>query len=83
MSGRNPTLNPEWAERKRARREEEEACTAGQGGLILTIAPKEEASAVLGTNLMDFSRLAEAADAGMAQSHREAETAERFWTARS
>ena len=49
------------------------------GGEIVTIGPDEEASSVMGLNLMDGSRLLEAAEAGLRQGKSEADSLREFW----
>ena len=45
----------------------------------MTIIPDEESQAVFGTNLMDFSRRGEIADAGLRQGKLEAARLRDFW----
>ncbi|HEX5267360.1 MAG TPA: patatin-like phospholipase family protein [Acidimicrobiales bacterium] len=72
MAATRAGVNPEWAERlSRARDQELEAIRAA-GGEITTVAPDQEAASVLGVNLMDGSRLLEAAEEGIRQGKAEA-----------
>ncbi|HZU73958.1 MAG TPA: patatin-like phospholipase family protein [Acidimicrobiales bacterium] len=81
MAGnRRPAMGAEWAERMRQTREAELAAIQSAGGKIETIAPDDEAAEVLGINLMDGSRLLEAAEAGARQGKREADRLRSFWT---
>jgi NTE family protein len=79
--GARPGMSPEWAERMRQAREAELSAITSAGGTIETIAPDSETAAVLGLNLMDGSRLLEAAEAGIRQAKREADRLRDFWTA--
>ncbi|HEX2849982.1 MAG TPA: patatin-like phospholipase family protein [Acidimicrobiales bacterium] len=81
MSGaRTTAMDEAWAERLRATREAELDAIRSAGGSIETIAPDDDAAAVLGINLMDGSRLLEAAEAGLRQGKREADRLRDFWT---
>ena len=81
MSGARTTINPAWAERMRQAREAELEAITSAGGQVETIAPDDDAAAVLGLNLMDGSRLLEAAEAGLRQGKREADRLSTFWAA--
>lgn len=74
-------MNPAWTERLRAAREAELAEIRAGGGTIETIAPDDDAAEVIGINLMDGSRLLEAAEAGVRQGKREADRLSEFWSA--
>ena len=78
MTGNRAAINPEWAERMLRSREQELEAIHSAGGQIATIAPDEDAAAVLGVNLMDGSRLLEAAEAGIRQGKAEADRVRDF-----
>jgi NTE family protein len=78
---RSPGINPAWGERMRRANEAELDTIRASGGAIETVGPDEEASSELGVNLMDGSRLLEAAEAGLAQAKREADRLRDFWVA--
>ncbi|HEV2369920.1 MAG TPA: patatin-like phospholipase family protein, partial [Acidimicrobiales bacterium] len=61
MTGTRPGIDPAWADRMRRAREKELEEIRAAGGEIATIAPDAESSSALGVNLMDGSRLLEAA----------------------
>lgn len=61
------------------RMERERAAIADAGGRSELIAPDEASRAVFGGNLMNASRRAEIAEAGIAQGRREAERLFNFW----
>ena len=67
-------------ERMRKAREAETAAITAAGGTIETIGPDAEAAATMGVNLMDGSRLLEAAEAGVRQGKREADRIRDFWS---
>ena len=81
MTGARPAINPEWAERMRQARDAELAAITDAGGTVETIGPDDEAASVLGVNLMDGSRLLDAAEAGLRQGKLEADRLRDFWTA--
>jgi NTE family protein len=76
---RAATAFPAMAERAKKRMEEELAAITSKGGEVKMIAPDEESQAAFGTNLMDFSRRGEIADAGLRQGKLEAAGLRDFW----
>ena len=82
MTGaRTAGMDPAWAERLRKARDSELDAIRAAGGVVDTVGPDEEAAAVLGVNLMDGSRLLEAAEAGLRQGKREADRLRDCWAA--
>ena len=82
MTGaRTAGMDPAWAERLRKARDSELDAIRTAGGVVDTVGPDEEAAAVLGVNLMDGSRLLEAAEAGLRQGEREADRLRDCWAA--
>jgi NTE family protein len=76
---RAATAFPAMAERARKRMDEELAAITSKGGQVKMIVPDEESQAAFGTNLMDFSRRGEIADAGLRQGKLEAAGLRDFW----
>lgn len=76
---RAATAFPALAERAKKRMDEELSAITSKGGQVRTIIPDEESAAVFGTNLMDFSRRGEIADAGLRQGKLEAANLRDFW----
>ncbi len=68
-------------ERYRRRMEHELAVLADAGGTIEVLAPDDEATEVLGANLMDPSRALAAAETGIRQGRDAAEILSDFWVA--
>jgi NTE family protein len=79
MTGDRTAMNPAWAERMRVAREAELDAIRSAGGEIVTIGPDGEAAAAMGVNLMDGSRLLDAAEAGLRQGKSEADHLRDFW----
>jgi NTE family protein len=76
---RAATAFPAMAERAKKRMDEELAAIASTGGQVKMIVPDEASQAAFGTNLMDFSRRGEIADAGLRQGTLEAASLRDFW----
>ncbi|HEY7801336.1 MAG TPA: patatin-like phospholipase family protein, partial [Dehalococcoidia bacterium] len=76
---RAATAFPAMAERAKKRMDEELAAIASTGGQVKMIVPDEASQAAFGTNLMDFSRRGEIADAGLRQGKLEAAGLRDFW----
>jgi NTE family protein len=76
---RAATAFPGMAERAKKRMDEELAAITSKGGQVKMIAPDEASQAAFGTNLMDFSRRGEIADAGLRQGKLEAAGLREFW----
>ena len=70
---------PALAERAKKRMDEELGAITSRGGAVELIAPDDEARAAMGTNLMDFNRRGEIADAGVRQGRLEAGRLREFW----
>ena len=70
---------PGLAERAKKRMDDELGAITSRGGQVKMIIPDEESLAVFGTNLMDFSRRGEIADAGFRQGKLEAADLRDFW----
>ncbi len=68
------------AVRARQRMESERAAITGVGGTIETVGPDAEAASAIGVNLMDGTRSAAAAAAGVAQGERIAADLSSFWS---
>lgn len=76
---RAATTFPAMAERAKKRMDEELSAITSKGGQVKIVIPDEESQAVFGTNLMDFSRRGEIADAGLRQGKLEAANLHDFW----
>ena len=70
---------PALAERAKKRMDDELGSITKDGGEYRMILPDEASQAAFGTNLMDFKRRAEIADAGQAQGQKEAAALRDFW----
>ncbi|MBI2723551.1 MAG: patatin-like phospholipase family protein [Chloroflexi bacterium] len=70
---------PALAERAKKRMDDELAAITARGGHVRMIVPDEPSRAVMGTNLMDFSRRGEIADSGVRQGRSEAANLRAFW----
>jgi hypothetical protein len=70
---------PALAERAKKRMDDEFAAITSKGGEVMLIAPDDESRAAMGTNLMDFKRRGEIADAGLRQGRLEAARLRDFW----
>ncbi len=70
---------PALAERAKKRMDEELAAITSRGGKVELLAPDDESRAAMGTNLMDFKRRGEIADAGVRQGRLEAARLRGFW----
>lgn len=70
---------PGLAERTKKRMDDELGAITSKGGQVKMIIPDEESQAAFGTNLMDFSRRGEIADAGLRQGKLEATGLGDFW----
>ena len=80
MSGaRSAALSPAWAERMRKAWDAEVNAITSAGGAVEVIGPDDETAAAMGVNLMDGSRLLEAAEAGLRQGKLEADRLRNFW----
>jgi NTE family protein len=71
---------PALAERARKRMDDELGAITKSGGEYRMILPDEASQAAFGTNLMDFKRRGEIADAGQAQGKNAAAALKDFWT---
>lgn len=71
---------PGMAERAQKRMDDELGAITSSGGKYHMILPDDDARAAFGTNLMDFNRRGQIADAGLAQGKREASTLRDFWS---
>jgi len=70
---------PALAERAKKRMDEELGAITSRGGAVELIAPDDASRAAMGTNLMDFKRRGEIADAGVRQGRLEAGRLREFW----
>jgi NTE family protein len=70
---------PALAERAKKRMDDELGAITNSGGDYRMILPDETSQAAFGTNLMDFKRRGEIADAGQAQGKDEAAALKAFW----
>ena len=70
---------PGLAERAKKRMDDELIAITSRGGQVRMILPDAESMAAFGTNLMDFSRRGEIADAGLRQGKLEAANLRDFW----
>jgi NTE family protein len=70
---------PALAERAKKRMDDELAAITSKGGQVEMIIPDDESRAAMGTNLMDFKRRSEIADAGVRQGRLEAARLRDFW----
>lgn len=70
---------PALAERAKKRMDAELAAITDAGGEHLLVAPDDASRAAMGTNIMDFKRRGEIADAGVAQGRRDAARLRAFW----
>jgi NTE family protein len=70
---------PALAERAKKRMDDELGAIASAGGAHMLVAPDEASRAAMGTNLMDFKRRGDIADAGVAQGKRDAARLRSFW----
>jgi NTE family protein len=70
---------PAIAERFKKRMDDELGAITSKGGQVEMIIPDEESQAAFGTNLMDFKRRGEIADAGVRQGKLEAVRLREFW----
>jgi NTE family protein len=77
---RRATAIPALAERAKKRMEEELGAITSAGGEVQMILPDEASIAAMGTNLMDFKRRGEIADAGVRQGKVEAARLKSFWS---
>jgi NTE family protein len=71
---------PALVERAKKRMDAELGAITSAGGTYEMIAPDDDSRAAMGTNLMDFKRRGEIADAGVAQGRREAGRVGAFWS---
>jgi NTE family protein len=71
---------PALAERAKKRMDDELGAITAAGGKHMLIAPNGQSRAAMGTNLMDFKRRGEIADAGVAQGTRDAAMLREFWS---
>jgi NTE family protein len=71
---------PAIAERFKKRMDDELGAITSKAGQVEMIIPDEESQATFGTNLMDFKRRGEIADAGVRQGKLEAVRLREFWT---
>ena len=69
---------PGMAERAQKRMDDELGAITSSGGEYRMILPDDDARAAFGTNLMDFKRRGQIADAGLAQGKREAAALKRL-----
>ncbi len=76
---RAATAFPGLAERATKRMHDELSAITSKGGQVTTIIPDEESQAAFGTNLMDFTRRGEIADAGLRQGKLESARLRDFW----
>jgi NTE family protein len=78
VGGSRPGVSAEWTERlRRATEQELEAIRSG-GGEVATISPDDQAAAATGVDLMDGTRLLEAAEHGIRQGQAEADRLRQF-----
>jgi NTE family protein len=70
---------PAIAARFKQRMDDELGAITSKGGQVEMIIPDDESQAAFGTNLMDFSRRGEIADAGLRQGKLEAARLRDFW----
>jgi NTE family protein len=70
---------PALAERAKKRMDEELGAITSRGGQVQLLAPDDASRAAMGTNLMDFKRRGEIADAGVRQGRLEAARLRGFW----
>ncbi|MHB8375815.1 MAG: patatin-like phospholipase family protein [Dehalococcoidia bacterium] len=70
---------PAIAARFKKRMDDELGAITSKGGAVEMIIPDDESQAAFGTNLMDFSRRGEIADAGLRQGKLEAARLRDFW----
>ncbi len=70
---------PAIAGRFRKRMDDEVGAITSKGGKVEMIIPDDESQAAFGTNLMDFNRRSEIADAGLRQGKLEATRFRDFW----
>ena len=70
---------PALAERAKKRMDDELGAITSKGGQVEMILPDNESRAAMGTNLMDFKRRGEIADAGVRQGKLEAARLREFW----
>lgn len=70
---------PALAERAKKRMDDELGAITSKGGQVEMILPDDESRAAMGTNLMDFKRRGEIADAGVHQGKLEAARLRDFW----
>ena len=59
--------------------DDELAAITSRGGEVEMVLPDEESIGAMGTNLMDFNRRGEIADAGLRQGKLEADRLREFW----
>jgi NTE family protein len=76
---RAATAFPAIAERAKKRMDDELGAITSAGGEVKMIIPDAESQAAFGTNLMDFNRRGEIADAGLRQGKLEAAALREFW----
>ena len=81
LTGSRTAMNAEWAARMQQARDAELQAIESAGGTVHTVGPDEEAASVMGMNLMDGSRLLDAAEAGLRQGKQEADRLREFWGA--
>jgi NTE family protein len=70
---------PALAERSKKRMDDELGAITNFGGEYRMLLPDEASAAAFGTNLMDFKRRGEIADAGQVQGKKEAAALKTFW----
>jgi NTE family protein len=76
---RRATAFPALIERAKKRMDDELGAITSAGGQVEMILPDDESIAAMGTNLMDFKRRGEIADAGLRQGKLEAARLGDFW----